>query len=302
MNPSLEDALFAMDHDYQSDENQHHFKNVSGGFEAFRLLGDQAEPHMIDIQSPAMQKIMHSKNLTEAMECLKKEVDWAADVQAWSTRWSTTMHTAAFLSCCIIYKFSLWLYCILYAIPNTGSTLLVALANDKRNDFIATTFAVLAMTSSLWLEDVIGEDNAEKIDPTASLLYSGFIVYTWVCMILESARVLSKRSVPEMVLAIERAVPSMLQNTPCSANSVKCYTTSHKHSVEIDLAVNDAPNTTYADVAKAMSQVSKEVNKMEDIERVIVTTSAYRAASVHDKGRVSVSYTHLRAHETEADL
>lgn len=38
------------------------------------------------------------------------------------------------LRCC------LWLYCIYFAIPKSGSSVLVALATDKRNDFICTSF------------------------------------------------------------------------------------------------------------------------------------------------------------------
>lgn len=37
----------------------------------------------------------------------------------------------------------LWLYCIYHAIPKSGSSVLVALATDKRNDFICTSASSL---------------------------------------------------------------------------------------------------------------------------------------------------------------
>ena len=54
-------------------------------------------------------------------------------------------------------RLCLWLYCLLYAIPKSGSSVLVALATDKRNDFICTSAdlrrppLVLALSLSLSL-------------------------------------------------------------------------------------------------------------------------------------------------------
>merc|ERR1719343_1497108 len=54
-----------------------------------------------------------------------------------------------FLGMCATYKFCLWLFCMLYAVPKSGSNVLVALAADKRNDFCVTGTMIL-VTSVAW--------------------------------------------------------------------------------------------------------------------------------------------------------
>merc|ERR1712079_344603 len=86
-----------------------------------------------------------------------------------------------FLGCYATYKFCLWMYCIMYAIPKTGSTVLYALANDKRNDLIATSFVIICTFLGFFGEDTINgivEGGADKVDSLVSLILSSVIIYT----------------------------------------------------------------------------------------------------------------------------
>merc|ERR1712087_347737 len=61
----------------------------------------------------------------------------------------------SFLACCATYKCCLWLFCICYAIPKSGSAVLVALATDKRNDFIGTGSVILATSLAFRFKDTM---------------------------------------------------------------------------------------------------------------------------------------------------
>eukprot|EP00913_Durusdinium_trenchii_P015947 g14986.t1 len=90
-------------------------------------------------------------------------------------KWAELKMLNFFLGCCASYKCCLWLFCIYYAIPKTGSSVLVALATDKRNDFMCTSFVILVtFAAAYFLKD--NQELEDKVDPFVSLLLSFIIM------------------------------------------------------------------------------------------------------------------------------
>eukprot|EP00933_Yihiella_yeosuensis_P068655 TRINITY_DN7451_c2_g1_i1.p1 TRINITY_DN7451_c2_g1~~TRINITY_DN7451_c2_g1_i1.p1 ORF type:complete len:483 (+),score=82.01 TRINITY_DN7451_c2_g1_i1:100-1449(+) len=182
------------------------------------------------------------------------------------------------LGCCASYKCCLWLFCILYAIPKSGSSILVALATDKRNDFICTSF-VIAATSTAWLyPDVIESwlGDKDKFDPLVSFLLSIFIMYTWSELIVEHMTALSQESAqPEFIEAVETEIKNLVSNTPCRLDpgDTRVYLTSHMYTLEVVLTAKSA-STPVADISKTVSLVRSRAGQIAGIERCLVFSQA----------------------------
>merc|ERR1719414_397272 len=110
-------------------------------------------------------------NLAGSSEKIETTRDQAAEVPDPELAWKTLLFQNAFLGCCATYKLGLFIYVQFVAIPKTGSTVLQALANDKRNDFNATSFVITITFFAAACKNSLG-DFAEMIDPLASLLLS----------------------------------------------------------------------------------------------------------------------------------
>lgn len=242
------------------------------GFLKFqKIVGDGITGHDL----PILKKIVKAKTAAEAKEVLEDTIRIVAEEETPEEEYEATWFTVKFLGCCAVYKFWLWLYCIKHAIPKSGSTILVALATDKRNDFMATSFGICCLLIGHYGKEGghMSEETAEKIDPGASLIYSSWIIYTWVVLIIEQVVTLSQRSVPEIRDPLLEAMPSIVQGSGCEVGALQCYTSSSKHIVEIELLVKD-PSAPFSAVNEICSKVRTQVSHMEDIERCIVTVSS----------------------------
>jgi len=181
----------------------------------------------------------------------------------------------SFLSVCATYKLCLWLYCILYAIPKSGSAVLVALATDKRNDFICTYTVVICTTIAYVIKDSMSDTMYDKVDPLVSLAMSIFIMYSWSQLMVEHMTTLSVPAAPEDITQkVIEAVNAACADGPCYADqesSIKVFYSSEMVSAEIYLIVKD-PDAPYVNVAKTINKLKARL-AAEGLERVIVSAS-----------------------------
>jgi len=180
-----------------------------------------------------------------------------------------------FLGVCATYKLCLWLYCILFAIPKSGSSVLVALATDKRNDFICTYSALFAMNMAFWFRASLPIPE-EKVDPLISFILSIVIIATWVQLMVEHMVILSQEAGnDEFVDGVHYEVRTALDNSPCHINDpfedIKVYHSSEKHTIEVTLSVNQ-DTTTFGDIAKTTRALEQKLLPLPDVERVVILT------------------------------
>jgi len=184
----------------------------------------------------------------------------------------------SFLACCATYKCCLWLFCILYAIPKSGSAVLVALATDKRNDFIGT-FSVIIATSLAFvfrrgLEDNIGLPE-EKVDPLVSLVLSSFIMYSWQGLMVEHMTLLSQESAADCLVSdVQDVVKQAVQATGCKASDVVIYNSSEKNTIEVTL--EGESDSSFGSVKSTADKLKSNLESVEDVERVIIKYHAMR--------------------------
>jgi divalent metal cation (Fe/Co/Zn/Cd) transporter len=181
----------------------------------------------------------------------------------------------SFLSVCATYKLCLWLYCILYAIPKSGSNVLVALATDKRNDFICTYTVVICTSIAYACKGSMSDAMYDKVDPLVSLAMSFFIMYSWSQLMVEHITTLSvpvgENAKCEQVID---AVMRVCDNSCCSVNpetQIKVFFSSEQCSAEIYLTVKDG-ETPYRDVATTVAKLKKKLEELE-LERAIICCS-----------------------------
>jgi hypothetical protein len=178
-----------------------------------------------------------------------------------------------FLGCCATYKLCLWLYCILYAIPKSGSQVLVALATDKRNDFICTYTAIVATTLAYIFQDSL-PISEEKVDPLVSLVMCFFIMYSWQQLVIEHAVILSLESAEKEFRAdVCQDVKKAIQGSACGVldDEIKVYVSSEKCTAEIELHVKDK-DIPFKEVEKVLKRVKYSVESKEEIEKCLLTT------------------------------
>jgi len=184
----------------------------------------------------------------------------------------------SFLAVCATYKCCLWLFCILYAIPKSGSAVLVALATDKRNDFIGT-FSVIIATSLAFvfrrgLEDNIGLPE-EKVDPLVSLVLSSFIMYSWQGLMVEHMTLLSQESAADCLVSdVQDVVKQAVQATGCKASDVVIYNSSEKNTIEVTL--EGESDSSFGSVKSTADKLKRNLESVEDVERVIIKYHAMR--------------------------
>jgi divalent metal cation (Fe/Co/Zn/Cd) transporter len=262
------DALFGTH--VESEGEKHEFNDPEVGFAALRAV---VSPDNRTKISEFFTKILASEDFPTSKAAAEETMNWAAEVEDPELQWPTLMFQNGFLGCCGLYKCCLWLYCLLYAIPATGSCVLVALANDKRNDFIACSFVVttsfLAYALNDWLNEVW---DADKIDPLSSLILSSVIVYTWVSLLGEQVTVLSQRSADADVLEpIRDVVRDTIRGTSCDVDGsdVKAYFSSYKYTVEVDLTVINR-ETPYSEVYATTSKLKQKILELDDMERALI--------------------------------
>lgn len=185
--------------------------------------------------------------------------------------------TIIFLGICATYKLCLWSYCMLYAIPKSGgSSVLIALATDKRNDFICT-YTVVGATFIAWLlKDKMDDQLYDKVDPLVSLLASIFIMYSWAQLMIEHITTLT---VPcgddDTCNKVISAVMDCVNGSPCTCNpeqQIKVFYSSESCSAEIFLTVKK-DDASYREVSKTINQIQSRLRRDVELERAIITTS-----------------------------
>jgi len=202
-------------------------------------------------------------------------VEAAAEYENDAVKVSELWLANSFLSVCATYKLGLWLYCILYAIPKSGSNVLVALATDKRNDFICTYTVVICTSIAFACRGSMNATVYDKVDPMVSLAMSFFIMYSWAQLMVEHMQTLSVPVASDDILQqVTDAVVNACQDSPCTVNpetQIKVFYSSESCSAEIYLTVKD-PDTPFRDVAKTVNKLKARLSAIQ-LERAIISTS-----------------------------
>lgn len=206
-----------------------------------------------------------------------------SDYENKAESWQELKEQNTVLALCATYKCCLWLFCVLYAIPKSGSSVLVALATDKRNDFVCTTTVIIATffaaTATDFVENFMSED---KVDPFVSFCLSIFIMYSWAGLMIEHLTILSQETAnTQYCEGIMTEIQNLLQGSSCSVDSkdVKIYQSGAGNTIEATLVVSSA-STQFSEVAKVREMVEKKLARLEDVERVLVFT-AMPTATLH---------------------
>lgn len=239
------------------------------GFMAFKAVMGNVE-NCSDLLKTALAK----GSFANATTAIQDTIDLVAEVKPDTLIREKLFFQNTFLGCCATYKFCLWMYCIFYALPKTGSQVLIALANDKRNDFVATTFVICCTFLGYFFEDEINgivDDGADKVDPLCSLLLSSVIIYTWVCLALEQIQNLNMRAVePEIHEAVTATVKEAIKNDNMTFGfDLKAYYSSNKYTAEVDLNVY-SPDIPFTQVQNTMGIIQQSITASDEVERVIV--------------------------------
>jgi len=215
---------------------------------------------------------MAAGDFNAATEVVKQTIHQAAQVEDPLSEWNQLVFTNKFLFICATYKLCLWQYCVWYAIPKTGSSVLVALAGDKRNDCVCTYSVIIITFLAKFLEETISTFmDIEHVDPLVSLIMSSVIIYMWLLFIMEEAAFLSCMTCEdEWMDPLQRTVDVALNNNGSGFSAeIKAYYSSHKRTVEVDLVIPDG-RAEFNAVQKSMGQVQKLAMTMDDVERAIV--------------------------------
>lgn len=216
----------------------------------------------------------------QATAAIQGTIDLVSEVEDPDLNWQKLVFQNGFLACCATYKLFLWLYVTLYALPRTAyASILKALADDKRNDFICT-YSIIAVTFVVFFqkEQINNYMDVDKVDPLISLILSCVIIYNWVLTMREQIILLSSCAVEDEVHeSISNVVQSSLKTG--YSGDVKAYYSSLKQTVEIDLNVEN-PSTSFTDVNYTMAGLKKKVEHLDDIERVIIVPKIEGEAAV----------------------
>lgn len=257
---------------FESGHDHHEWRNPEQGF-----LDLASFLNLTAIQEAAsgnsgvlLNNVVAAGNFSEASKVVEQTILDAAQVEDPLTNGDKLLFTNMFLAVCATYKFLLWNYCTWYAIPKTGSSVLVALAGDKRNDFICTSSVIIATTLAKLFEDTLSQFmDVENVDPLLSLTMACVLIYVWSLFIMEEATALSSETCgPDFIDPCQRKILASLRHERCGAE-VKAYYSSHKRTVEVDLIISDG-TVPFSSVEEKMGQVQQIACEMDDVERAIV--------------------------------
>ncbi|CAJ1366932.1 unnamed protein product [Effrenium voratum] len=226
----------------------------------FKEKGDSGEKAMAEEMEPKMTR--------------GEIVSFSSEYENAAEQWAELKKQNFFLGICASYKCCLWLYCIFYAIPKSGSCVLVALATDKRNDFICTSFVIFstffAATFPNITEMAVSE---EKVDPLVSLMLSVFIMYTWSELMVEHMTLLSQEAAnDEFRDGVLKEVRMVVKaDSPCTVDDsdVIVYVSGLGHTVEVTLTAK-SDKTTVGEMGELAQLLRRRLMTLEDVERAIV--------------------------------
>lgn len=249
--------------------DRHEWHNAQQGFLNLTTIQEAAKQAVGGAQNVLLNQAMAAGNFSEASKVVEQTIRHAAQVDDPLTEWNQLLFTNKFLAVCATYKFLLWSYCIWYAIPKTGSSVLVALAGDKRNDFICTFSVIIATFLAKIFEDEVSQVmDVENVDPLLSLTMSCVLIYIWTLFVIEEATALSCATCgPDVIDPCQRKILAAL--SPGCGAEVKAYYSSHKRTVEVDLVISDG-TAPFSSVEEKMGQVQQLALEMDDVERAIV--------------------------------
>lgn len=201
-------------------------------------------------------------------------VEFSANYENRAHQWNRLKFQNTFLGVCAMYKCCLWLYCIYFAIPKSGSSILVALATDKRNDFICTSFVIFATFFAAVFPTVTQTFlPEEKVDPFVSFILSICIMYTWSELMIEHMTILSQQASPsEFREGVEAEVRSVVkEDSPCTVDTedIKAYVSGVGNTVEVTLTVK-SDKTSCSEACLLAEVLRRRLKTLEDTERVTI--------------------------------
>jgi len=219
-----------------------------------------------------LTKVVNAETFAASEAVIRDTVEKAAEVPDLELALATLLKQNAFLGCCALYKLCLFLYVQFVAVPKTGSTVLQALANDKRNDFIVTSSIISITFLTKAFEGPLNHMKRglpEMIDPMVSFILSIIIMYAWGSLMVEQFPGLSHVSVDDELLdPIREEVMTATAGLACETD-VKAYWTSSAATVEVELNIAN-PDIPFRDVHNTIDAIQRRIVSLEDIEKVVV--------------------------------
>lgn len=168
------------------------------------------------------------------------------------------------LSVCTLVKLLLWLYC--RAIERLkASDIVGALGDDHRNDTMSCLVVIFIM-GILNLAERRGWDSPwlAKLDPFASMLLAGWIVYGWVQTSLEQISALSDRRADDEDIdmeAMREAVERTLKDTGVACRGADVYHVGEGFRTQLRLVPVGREAESIARTLSALEGAIREANE-----------------------------------------
>lgn len=159
----------------------------------------------------------------------------------------------------VLVKVGLFILCR-FVLRQTSTT--VALAADHRNDVLTNSFGLIFFYLGSHFQ------NVKWLDPTGALLFSLYVMYSWVQNGLESAGTLVGRAADPSFVRQVTAVCMSHSNLIQQIDTVRAFSLGNGYVVEVDIVV--APETTVKishDIGEALQH---RLENLQGVERAII--------------------------------
>jgi len=227
---------------------------------------------------------------------------WPADVEALVQKYgegagaasvadagqSVDFLASVMLAICVAVKLVLYVFCgRVFALRK--SEIVRALMADHRNDCLTNTSVIGVMALVSWASQ--GEEPGpllSKMDPAASLLLAGWIVYGWGCTAIEQLGLLSDaRTDRDTARPLGEAAQRALQGTRLQLRGADVYHAGEGLRVRLELQpqVGDARSE---EIAASLDAVEKAVREADD--QVLEVDTQLRSAAFSHRSADSFSW------------
>jgi cation diffusion facilitator family transporter len=185
-----------------------------------------------------------------------------------------TQQTAIMLVGIIVLKAGLWWWCTRVSGRHPNNEAVKAIAQDNQNDVISNFVALLApaatnLRPSFWV-----------VDPTAGVVISIYIIYTWLITAYEQVEmIVGKSADPETLRNIQELTEQ--HHSKMQLDTVCAYHFGPRYLVEIEVVMPES--TTLRESHDAGISLQHKIEQLEDVERCFVHIDyQHRECDDHD--------------------